>query len=442
MHVVGIDIGTSSICGVIHDISSDFIRSVTIRNDTAVISENSDEKMQNPERILDIVIVILNDLIGEKDDIVSIGITGQMHGILYTDREGDAVSPLYTWQDGRGNRMMDNGESYACYLSRFTSEPLATGYGLVTHFYNLKNHLVPAGACRLCTIMDYVVMKLTGLKHPVTEYSNAAPLGFFDKRELRFNYEELLSVGIDGTFLPEAVTASLPLGFYNGAAVYPAIGDNQAAFLGSVVNLSEAVHITVGTSSQISIYTPEYIAIPQFDTRPLPGGGYILVGAELCGGYALTLLKNFFAEAVKAITGETVDDDTVYTAMMRMDIRHEVPLKVDTHFDGTRADPTRRGSISDISTFNFIPGNLVDAFLTGLSDALHAYYLHLPLSLSETKTHIVASGNGMRKNHRLREAFAKGFRLPVVMSEAVEEAAFGAAVYAGKCFVTVRNDNL
>ena len=36
-------------------------------------------------------------------DIERIGVTGQMHGILYLDGEGNAVSPLYTWQDARGD---------------------------------------------------------------------------------------------------------------------------------------------------------------------------------------------------------------------------------------------------------------------------------------------------------------------------------------------------
>ena len=27
----------------------------------------------------------------------------QMHGIVYVDKEGNCVSPLYTWQDARGS---------------------------------------------------------------------------------------------------------------------------------------------------------------------------------------------------------------------------------------------------------------------------------------------------------------------------------------------------
>lgn len=95
-------------------------------------------------------------------DIKGIGITGQMHGIVYTDIQGNAVSPLYTWQDGRGNLNYRENQSYAAYLSDITGCPVATGYGLVTHFYNVQNRLVPTNATKLCTIMDYAVMKLSG----------------------------------------------------------------------------------------------------------------------------------------------------------------------------------------------------------------------------------------------------------------------------------------
>ena len=46
-------------------------------------------------------LLTISDFITE--DIAVIGITGQMHGIVYTDCNGMAISPLYTWQDGRGN---------------------------------------------------------------------------------------------------------------------------------------------------------------------------------------------------------------------------------------------------------------------------------------------------------------------------------------------------
>ena len=46
---------------------------------------------------------LLDQLLERYPQTASIGLTGQMHGIVYLDREGRCISPLYTWQDGRGN---------------------------------------------------------------------------------------------------------------------------------------------------------------------------------------------------------------------------------------------------------------------------------------------------------------------------------------------------
>lgn len=309
--------------------------------------------------------------------------------------------------------------------------PVATGYGLVTHFHNLANGLVPAGAARLCTVMDYAAMRLAGRRSPLTDFSNAAALGLFDKRRLAFDTAALRKAGIDGGILPETGPSASLLGRYGGIPVYSAIGDNQAAYLGGVRERERAVHITVGTSSQISVYSPEYVEVETLDTRPLPGGGYLLVGAELCGGYAFSMLKDFFAETVRFICGTEVPDEALYAAMTSLpSLGDDASLRVDTLFDGTRQHPGKRGAITGISTSNLRPQALVAGFARGICEALYGYYRLLPPSLREARTHIVASGNGLRKNRLLREAFEERFGLPLVSSPHVEEAALGACLAA------------
>lgn len=86
-----------------------------------------------------IVLELIQELRIQYPDIKGIGLSGQMHGILYVDAEGLAVSPLYTWQDMRGSLLYKDGISYAAYLSGQTGFPLSTGFGLVTHYYNKVN---------------------------------------------------------------------------------------------------------------------------------------------------------------------------------------------------------------------------------------------------------------------------------------------------------------
>jgi len=429
MHFIGIDIGTSSISGVAYDYENNKVESVTLNNDSTLISPSGWEKIQNPARIMELVLEMLNNFFTRYTDIKGIGVTGQMHGMLYTDKEGNAISPLFTWQDGRGNLLYKNNKTYAAFLSETTGYRLATGYGLVTHFYNQENNQVPSTAQRICTIMDYVVMKLSGRKDPLTDYSNGASLGFFDVENLTFDHPVLEKVGINLSLLPELAQSATLCGYFKeNIPVYSAIGDNQAAFLGSVKDIHQSIHITVGTSSQISVYTDKYIKIPALDTRPFPGGGYILVGAALCGGQAFAMLKNFFEQTLNIFTGTTPTGPDIYQIMTTIPYpgnETDLPL-VETLFDGTRFNPAQRGRIENISLANFTPGNLIIGFLKGISRELYDFYNTLPAEIRDQKNKIIGSGNALKRNPLLCKAFEEQFNNQLIFSRYQEEAAFGA----------------
>ena len=435
MNYIGIDIGTSTISSVVYNPSSKETDYKTLINDTLLQTPEYWKKSQDPEKILDIIEEILSGYIEQYRDIKGIGITGQMHGVLYLDNRGCAISPLYTWQDGRGNLIYKNNKSYAEFLSDTTGYKLATGYGLVTHFYNIVNNLVPPGAKKICTIMDYVSMKLSGKIEPVTDYTNGAALGFFDVEKLMFDKLAMEKAGIDYSIVPETDNSEVCLGYYKGIPVYPAIGDNQAAFIGSVEEKQSSVHITVGTSSQISVFTDRYIKIPELDTRPFPGGGYILVGAALCGGQAFSILKAFFEKTLimfsaKEAYSRGLNDQDIYELMSSVpykDNLQDIPV-VKTLFDGTRSCPSDRGSINNISVNNFEPENLVIGFLKGICSELYSFYDNIPEDIKKGKSSIIGSGNALKKNPLLCKAFEEQFELNILFSHCREEAAFGACL--------------
>lgn len=446
MCFIGIDIGTSSISSVAYDLENNKIESVTITNDSTIVSKVLWEKIQSPDRIIEIVEGIMEDFISRYPNIKGIGVTGQMHGMLYLNEQGEAVSPLYTWQDGRGNRLYRDNKTYAAYLSDETGYALATGFGLVTHFYNQVNGLVPSEAKQLCTIMDYVVMKLSGRKTPLTDYSNGASIGFFDMENLRFDHVALEKAGIDLSILPELAESATCCGYSQlQIPVYSAIGDNQAAFLGSVKDLHHSIHITVGTSSQISVYSDKYIKIPELDTRPFPGGGYILVGAALCGGQAFVMLKNFFKQTLQTFLPALSEDYhfdqiklldafdfyKVMTSVSYKEDTSDLPV-VKTLFDGTRFAPSKRGHIDNISLSNFTPENLILGFLKGISRELYDFYQSLPENIRNGKDVIVGSGNALKRNPLLCQAFEELFGCKLSFSLYQEEAAFGACLSAAK----------
>ena len=428
MKRIGIDIGTSSICAVVYDEATTEVKSFARINDAAISGGPTWSCRQDAGRILRIVEQLLDEIV--SPGVASIGFSGQMHGMLYVDSCGQAVSPLYTWQDGSAAQPFRDGKSYAQWLSCQTGRETATGFGLATHFYNLQTGSVPSDAAKLCTVMDFVAMSLCGNKEPVCEPSNAASLGFFDKRKLQFDRGALSKAGIDACILPEVRPAGTVVGSCQGIPVTVAIGDNQAAFLGSVKDKASSVHVTIGTSSQISVYTDSYIEVPSLDTRPLPGGGYILVGADLCGGASFAMLKDFYAKVVGQFTGKCLSDKEIYDKMCQNAADETDGLAARTTFEGTRLDPALRGQISGIDLHNLTPDRLTTALLKGICRELRDFYEQLPEYIRRRRSYVTGSGNGLRKNPLLQKLLSQAFCLPLELTSNTEEAALGAALSA------------
>jgi len=433
MKVLGIDIGTTSICCVVFDCKEGRSYSYTQPGNAQLKSAHTWEKVQDVSIISGKVLSMVESLLTEYPDIEAIGLTGQMHGILYLDSNGETLSPLYTWQDQRGELPFGDGISFSEKLSSLTGCKMSSGYGLTTHFYNLKNDLVPSGAVKLCTVMDFIALLLSGGKTPVTDASNAASLGLFDKKNLRFDSEALAKAGIDASILPDLVPSSTIVGKYQGRIpIVAAIGDNQASYLGSVAMPEKTIHITVGTSSQISVHTDKFIEVPGIDTRPLPSGGYIMVGAALCGGATLAVLNDFFCDTVKLCTGKEMSSNEVYKTMTSIAGISSNPeeILVDTSFNGSRNEPSKRGSITNITSDNLSAGSLVRGFVRGIGTELFDFFDVFPESVKIDKNNIIGSGNALRMNPLLRETIKGIFGLNLKMSEYQEEASMGACINA------------
>lgn len=431
MKALGLDIGTTSISSVVFAEESGVLEAQTIANGTFLPSE-SWERLQDPTAIWHKACHVVTELLRRHPDVQAIGVTGQIHGILYLNADGEAASPLYTWQDGRGGLPFDGTHSWAEHLSAITGYPLSTGYGMVTHFYNLHHGLVPEGAVCLCTIGDYIAMKLAGLTRPRIEPTNGASLGLFDPGKRCFDPAAFLRAEMDEAILPEIARTPLLGTGALGIPVYAAIGDNQAAFLGAVGSQQDALLMNVGTGSQVAVYSPEYMRVPGLETRPFPDGGWLLVGASLCGGRSYALLESFFRQTVKMVTGS---EQSAYAAMNQALAEagnvENVPCTTTT-FQGTRQDPNLRGSISGIGIDNLTPVHLMHSFMNGMAQELYGMYRSFLDAGGAAPRTIIGSGNGLRKNIHLCRAFEAVFGCPLILSSCEEEAATGAAMYAAK----------
>lgn len=235
MRALGLDIGTTTLCAMVADISAGTVlKSVTLPNDAAFSTGREFERVQQPQKILEKIQGMADELIHLFAPIDVIGITGQMHGIVYLDCAGNAVSPLYTWQDESGNLAYVNGKSYACVLEELTGIKSASGFGGTTYFYHAKNSAVPRDAAVFCTIHDFVAMKLAGGTSPLVHVSDAASFGLFGLEENAFDLAAAGEAGLDPELFPRVAEEFAIVGEYGGIPVCTAIGDNQASFLGSV----------------------------------------------------------------------------------------------------------------------------------------------------------------------------------------------------------------
>ena len=429
MRVIGLDIGTTSISAVVAE-DGRVIHSVTEQSRAAISSDFSENRLQSAEIITEKVLKIKERLATEFAPIAAIGVTGQMHGILYIDCEGNAVSPLYTWQDKSGDLSFED-TTYSGYLTRLTGYNAPSGYGLVTDFVNRALGRVPNNAAMLCNIQDYITMRLTGKKAPVTHISNAAGLGFYSFEKFDFDGTALEKIGLDRKMLPRVTADAETLGTdINGIPVTVAIGDNQASFLGSVKD-KDSVLVNIGTGSQVSVLTDKCSGFDCGEIRPFSKNENLLVGAPLCGGRSYALLKSFFEKTLAAFGFECKD---IYSVMEKLaaETAESISLSVDTRFCGTRTEPDIKGAITGITEENFTPQQLTSGFLNGMCSELYSYYEQTERLTGKKHTKLIGSGNGIRQNKVLRHCLERTFGMPLEIPENTEEAAFGAAVFAGK----------
>ena len=431
MYALGIDIGTTSISIVLLDEQNGRLIARETVNHSAFVDDGcAAGRVQDAEKIWNIVAECCEKYKKEYGTFSCIGLTGQMHGMLYVDKDGRAVSPLYTWQDGRGNLDMGSGKSYAAYL-RGNALSAAAGYGLTTHFYLLKNEQVPANAAKMTTISDYIAMKLCGNKAPVIGADMAASWGCFDLEKRVFKTEEMEKLGFDLSLLPKLAEGHEIIGHTtDGTPVVVSLGDNQASVIGSVRDIENTVLINIGTGSQVSVGTGKYIACEgSVELRPCTKEDNILVGSGLCGGRAYAMLEQFYREAAG-------DDEARYDVMLQQaenfldQYGSDAAWKVRTTFSGTRDNPTEKGSISGISVVNFHPGALTLGLIKGILEELHDFYKQMCALSGKTAKNLVGSGNGLRRNRLMQRMAEEIFGMKLSIPAHEEEAAYGAALCA------------
>ncbi len=498
MITIGIDLGTTTISGAVlesRDSGRRLLHAEAVPNDSFLPPNVPGARIQDAAHIIRLARELLDRLLsfceaGNCGMPEAIGLTGQMHGIVYADDAGRPLSPLYTWQDLRGEEVRER-------IFRRTGLSVPAGYGLATHLYNHIHGLVPEGAVSLCTVMDLFAMHLTGNRRPLMHMTNAASLGFFDLVQGRFREDALkaaFSVSDTAPFRDSITAAKIPsdhsdqrvlipeveknlrvIGNYRGIPVTIAIGDNQAGFLASVGTALNTPLVNFGTGGQVSMLSDQYSEIPGIETRPFLPGLFLMAGSSLCGGRAYAILEQFFRSYAAEAGAPEAPQYELMNRLAEEALQKEsstgrpenstpaspdsVPpltfspisvssISVSPLFCGTREDPSVRGSVTGISEDNFTPGALILGTLRGMTEELYGYYEKMasrPRESAEGSSapeppaapaRLIGSGNGLRKNPVLQKLVSERFGAPLELSPFEEEAACGAAVSAGMALAT------
>ncbi|MDO8585679.1 MAG: FGGY family carbohydrate kinase [Armatimonadota bacterium] len=452
--LIGLDIGTTKLCAAALDSSSGRMMAVEDAPNDSRVESAPGVAEQDAGSIAGKSLALLARLSSRPEirqsEVVGIGVTGQMHGVVVVDSAANPVTPLVTWQDGRGTaEYSTSGRSYAEELAhRLGDEALkasgcgpATGYGAVTLLRMKEEGCLPAGATAL-TIHDLIVRVLCGAA--VTDPTDAASWGIFDVRHgSRWLPEALDALSLPDGMLPGVVpTGSVAGGLLPdvaqridlpyGTPVAAALGDNQASFMGSVPSMSESVLLSLGTGGQMSAPIGRFARADGLDTRPLVAGQWLLVGASLCGGRAYEILEKFFA-GVGSSLFDAGGTERLYDRMNRLaaDADEECGvLTASTLFEGSRLDPGARGSIANVSGANFTVGNLTRAVIKGMVAELAAF-LDCARRAGAVPKFCSGSGNAVRRNIVVRNEIQKQVGMTLRMPPHPEEAAVGAALAAG-----------
>ena len=152
----------------------------------------------------------------------------------------------------------------------------------------------------------------------------------------------------------------------------------------------------------------------------------------ISGGGIYKCLYDFFERCALQIFGLPIDEvrETLWQNMEKIgtteSLNNSEPLNIYPMFNGTRSEPTIRGSISNIGTNNFTPDNLIVSTLRGMAKT---YKEAIPINVLKQVRTIYGSGNGIKRNALMCRILSEVFEKQIIVSDCNEEAALGAAMY-------------
>ena len=331
------------------------------------------------ETLINIVQSCINELAADIDDGV-ICIDNEMHGCILARPDGTSYTDYISWQKELIESeevwaVLQNamGDVEASEIIRHTGMPLRSGLPGSTLLWLRKNGYLNADErLHFYTLGDYIIRRITG-KEPLCHPTNAAATGLYDIENECWNKEYIsLLTGGNQIVFPAIGKKAIDFKIDDNKtfAVLPALGDQQAALLGSGLSEEDELSFNMGTGAQVSRLLnvlPEY---GECQIRPYFYGKYLKTIPHVPCGRAINVIFRFLKdilskvkeeigdEEIWAIMQEAADSGSLYDSNLELDL---------SFFENAITDHTK-GSISNVGEYELTFENLIKGMFYQMAD--------------------------------------------------------------------------
>jgi xylulokinase len=381
------------------------------------------------------------------DRVVGVGLTGQMHGLVLLDAQGEVLRPCIMWNDQR-----TAAQCAAIYAQlgeaevlRLTGNPMLPGFTAPKIVWVRENEPeVYAKASKALLPKDYIRYRLTG--EFFSEVSDASGTSLFDVGQRQWSDGMLKALDVPRQWLPEATEspeasakigaeAAKETGLLEGTPVVGGAGDQAAQAVGTGIIEEGIVSATLGTSGVVFAASGAYRAEPegrlQAYCHAVPGMWH-LMGVMLSAAGSFRWYRDALGELERAQERETGRDayDLLDAAAAGVAPGCEGLLFL-PYLTGERmpySDPNARGVFFGLTLRHGKP-HMTRAVLEGVTYGLRDL-LELMRALGLSIEQVRASGGGVR-SPLWRQILADVFATEIVTVNVTQGAAYGAALLAG-----------
>jgi len=244
------------------------------------------------------------------DQVRGVGLSGQMHGSVLLDADGQIVRPALIWCDQRSQNQVDaiNAKVGRDKVLTYTANPVLTGFTLPKLLW-VRDH-EPKNYERVRHLLlpkDYLRYRLTG--EFASEVSDASGTALFDVVNRQWSAEMITALGLDASILPRvhesievtgtvSPAAAQATGLLAGTPVVGGGGDQAASAIGNGIVSPGIVSCTIGTSGVVFAHLDQ----PNFDPlgrvhtfcHAVPGKWHVM-GVTQGAGLSLQWFRNQLA---------------------------------------------------------------------------------------------------------------------------------------------------